>query len=55
METRRILEPQELREQQYREHLKREGRSQTNENPDGCYFCGSGWHHSDDCPDREPV
>ena len=33
----------------YREHVKAEGRNAWNDNPDGCYYCGSPHHHSSDC------
>lgn len=33
-------------------HFEAEGNGPANENPDGCYYCGSPHHHSSDC--REP-
>lgn len=40
-------------EQLERAHMAAEGRSPVNENPDGCWHCGSMTHHSGDCTDRE--
>ncbi len=37
----------------YQEHIAREGNGQANLNPDGCYFCGSQWHHTQECPERD--
>ena len=42
------------KEQLYREHVRREGREQWNDHPDGCFFCG-GNHHSSECNDAEAV
>lgn len=39
-------------EERYQEHIRHEGDGQANDHPDGCYFCGSGLHHSGDCPER---
>jgi hypothetical protein len=39
--------------QMYQEHIAREGNGQVNENLDGCFFCGSQWHHSQECPERD--
>ncbi len=44
---------QEERERAYQEHQKREGPGPVNMNPDGCWFCGSLWHMSSDCPERD--
>lgn len=35
-----------------RRHIEAEGRGAVNENPDGCYYCGSPHHHSGDCGDQ---
>ena len=40
------------REDAFQDHLRREGRGTVNENPDGCYYCGSASHHSDGCMER---
>lgn len=37
----------------YTTHLEREGSEPWNDHPDGCWFCGSTHHHSNECPDRE--
>lgn len=37
----------------YRDHVRREGRQSWNDNPDGCYWCGSMHHHSNDCRERD--
>jgi hypothetical protein len=34
-------------------HIAAEGRNAWNDNPDGCYYCGSPHHHSSDCQDAE--
>lgn len=34
----------------YWSHVEAEGDGPCNENPDGCYNCGSPHHHSSDCP-----
>lgn len=36
----------------YFRHRAAEGNQAWNENPDGCFFCGSHDHHSDCCPER---
>lgn len=36
-------------EARFTDHVRREGRNAWNDNPDGCYFCGSPHHHSDSC------
>jgi hypothetical protein len=38
-----------------REHYDAEGSGPVNENPDGCYYCGSPHHHSGDCQEREEL
>lgn len=48
----------DIQEQAYREHLReesdfQEGNGQSNCHPDGCFFCGSQQHHSNDCLERE--
>lgn len=48
--TRRDYE--ELAADRKRQHIKAEGRGPVNENPDGCYYCGSPHHHSGDCNDQ---
>lgn len=40
-------------ERQKRQHIEAEGRNAWNDNPDGCYYCGSPHHHSSDCQDPE--
>lgn len=40
-------------EDEYNKHLQREGKGAVNENPDGCYWCGSLWHNSQECRSRE--
>lgn len=40
----------EHEEQEYQEHLANEGDQSWNQHPDGCYYCGSSAHHSQDCP-----
>lgn len=42
----------EQAEQLKRRHIEAEGRHAWNDNPDGCYYCGSPHHHSSDCQDR---
>jgi hypothetical protein len=39
-------------ERAYQEHINREGDGAVNEHPEGCFFCGSTAHHSNDCQDR---
>lgn len=36
--------------QDYWDHVSKEGVGSENEHPDGCYYCGSLMHHSQDCP-----
>ncbi len=36
-------------EEAYQEHISNEGGGVANEHPDGCFYCGSGLHHSQDC------
>lgn len=36
-----------------RAHFEAEGAGSVNENPDGCYYCGSPHHHSSDCRESE--
>jgi hypothetical protein len=43
----------EQAEQLKRRHIEAEGRHAWNDNPDGCYYCGSPHHHSSDCQDPE--
>lgn len=45
--------PRKSPEQLFQDHIRREGRGVSNENPDGCYYCGSLSHHSDGCLERE--
>lgn len=40
-------------EDAYQEHIYNEGDSAANDHPDGCFYCGSSSHHSQDCQDRE--
>lgn len=40
-------------ENEYRRHVSREGNRPYNENPDGCWYCGSDAHHSQDCRERD--
>lgn len=43
-----------MAEQDYLDHIADEESNVTwNTHPDGCYFCGSSAHHSQDCPDRD--
>lgn len=42
----------EAEEQRYQCHIEAEGRHAWNDNPDGCYYCGSPHHHSGDCQER---
>lgn len=36
-----------------RAHVAAEGSGPVNENPDGCYYCGSSQHHTGDCDDSQ--
>ena len=38
-------------EERKQRHIAAEGTGPTNENPDGCYYCGRD-HHSNDCMDE---
>jgi hypothetical protein len=41
-------------EEQYREHIKHESPKVTyNTHPDGCWYCGSLDHHSQDCTHKD--
>lgn len=40
-------------EDAYQEHIAHEGRGQSNTHPDGCFYCGSSAHHSQDCQQRD--
>lgn len=40
-------------EEAYQRHIVQEGNNTWNEHPDGCFYCGSGEHHSQDCPDKQ--
>jgi len=48
----RELKGPETEEGRYQVHIVREGKGGVNEHPDGCYFCGSSLHHSQECPER---
>ena len=37
----------------YQKHIALEGSNTWNEHPDGCFYCGSSHHHSQDCPDKQ--
>jgi hypothetical protein len=39
-------------ERLYLEHISSEGNGVANDHPDGCFYCGSGAHHSQDCPNK---
>ncbi len=43
----------EAEERRLNEHMQREGSGPVNQHPDGCYYCGSAWHMSDCCPNKE--
>lgn len=43
---------QEYDEEDYQRHIANEGNRHYNQHPDGCYFCGSDYHHSDCCPEK---
>lgn len=44
---------QSYKEDSYEAHIADEGwAGPVNQHPDGCFFCGSGLHHSDCCPHR---
>lgn len=36
----------------YQQHIAKEGTGQSNDHPDGCWYCGSPNHHSIECEDR---
>lgn len=40
-------------EADYQEHISNEGDGVANDHPDGCFYCGSPLHHSQDCPNKE--
>ena len=42
-------------EQEYQKHIANKGSGQSNDHPDGCFYCGSSLHHSGDCPEREEL
>ena len=37
----------------YQSHVRSEGRKAINQSPDGCWHCGSLYHHSSDCLSSE--
>ena len=41
-----------MQEIAYQNHVAHEGNRPYNENPDGCWYCGSDAHHSQDCRER---
>jgi hypothetical protein len=53
LDQRRNQELKNKLEQEYQEHIANEGDGAANDHPDGCFFCGSSLHHSQDCRERE--